>query len=252
MDPLARMRADLHAFVGWVGAAESSSRLIELPGVSAAVVPAAAERSVLNSVIYDDVPALERALPELAAAYEEAGIIAWTVWVFPDDESAARSLATAGHVLDADPLAMVCDLEGFEPPPAGDLDWSEDDVPLADVMALNDSAYTHEGTPFGDSFRETVDGAHVYLARLDGAPASGLVTLERDGSAGIYWVATRPEARGRGLAGRLLGRALARARERGCTLSTLQATKMGAPVYERLGYRSHGAMQMWERRRPTG
>lgn len=252
MDPLERMRADLAHFVAWVGAAHDESRMIALSGVRGAIVPAASQRSVFNSVIYEDVVRLGRALPELAAAYDDAGVAAWTVWVPQADRDAARALQAAGHVLDADPLAMTCDLTSFEPPPAGDLDWTEDDVPLADVMALNDSAYPHDGTPFSDAFKNLTAGAHLYLARLDGAPASGLVTLERDGSAGIYWVATRPEARGRGLAGRLLGRALARARERGCTVSTLQATKMGAPVYERLGYRSHGALQMWERRRPTG
>jgi predicted acetyltransferase len=83
---------------------------------------------------------------------------------------------------------------------------------------------------------------------VDGRPACGLVTIERDGSAGIFAVATLPEARGRGLTTRLLGQALADARERGCSTSTLQATKRGAPVYDRLGYRSLGAIEMWERR----
>jgi hypothetical protein len=31
--------------------------------------------------------------------------------------------------------------------------------------------------------------------------------------------------------------------------STLQATKMGFPVYERIGYRDIGELQMWELRR---
>jgi len=43
-------------------------------------------------------------------------------------------------------------------------------------------------------------------------------------------------------------RALLDARERGCTTTSLQATKMGQPVYDRLGYRDLGPIQMWERR----
>jgi hypothetical protein len=45
-------------------------------------------------------------------------------------------------------------------------------------------------------------------------------------------------------------RALADGRERGCEVSTLQATKLGRPVYERLGYRAFGVIEMWERRKP--
>ena len=61
-------------------------------------------------------------------------------------------------------------------------------------------------------------------------------------------VATLPEARGRGLAGALMAHALVDAGERGLRTSTLVATKMGRPVYERLGYRGLGALEMWERR----
>jgi hypothetical protein len=42
--------------------------------------------------------------------------------------------------------------------------------------------------------------------------------------------------------------ALAEGRDRGCDISTLQATTLGYPVYARLGYRDVGALQMWERR----
>jgi predicted acetyltransferase len=42
--------------------------------------------------------------------------------------------------------------------------------------------------------------------------------------------------------------ALSEAAERGCETSTLQATKLGRPVYERVGYEDFGALQMWEYR----
>jgi hypothetical protein len=43
--------------------------------------------------------------------------------------------------------------------------------------------------------------------------------------------------------------ALHDARDRGRKTTTLQATKAGAPIYERLGYHDFGALQMWERRK---
>jgi predicted acetyltransferase len=75
------------------------------------------------------------------------------------------------------------------------------------------------------------------------------VILPVDGDASVWDVATMPGARGRGLCRRLLHRALWDARAAGCDFSSLQATKLGEPVYARLGYRSHGALQMWEKRR---
>jgi GNAT superfamily N-acetyltransferase len=56
--------------------------------------------------------------------------------------------------------------------------------------------------------------------------------------------------RGRGVTQALLRRALSDGRERGCDVSTLEATKMGRPVYERAGYRALGPIEMWERRKP--
>lgn len=76
-----------------------------------------------------------------------------------------------------------------------------------------------------------------------------LATTDFEGDCGIWWVATVPEARGRGLSRDLLRVVLAEARERGLETSTLQATKLGRPVYERVGYRDLGALQMWELRR---
>ena len=40
--------------------------------------------------------------------------------------------------------------------------------------------------------------------------------------------------------------ALLDARDRGCTTSSLQATKAGFPVYQRLGYQDVCALDMWE------
>jgi hypothetical protein len=47
-----------------------------------------------------------------------------------------------------------------------------------------------------------------------------------------------------------MARAITAAGRRGRVTTTLVATKLGRPVYERIGYRDFGAIQMWERRKP--
>ena len=53
--------------------------------------------------------------------------------------------------------------------------------------------------------------------------------------------------RGRRLASRLLTAALLEARERGMKTSSLQASALGSPIYERLGYRTYFRFHIMER-----
>ena len=46
-----------------------------------------------------------------------------------------------------------------------------------------------------------------------------------------------------------MAHALVNAREDGYETTTLQSSKLGQPVYERLGYRDFGAGHLWEKRR---
>ena len=75
-----------------------------------------------------------------------------------------------------------------------------------------------------------------------------MVSQDHGGDCSIWWVATVPEARGRG-SPRASCAALWRTAGARLRVSTLQATKLGRPVYERLGYRAFGTIEMWERRR---
>ena len=86
------------------------------------------------------------------------------------------------------------------------------------------------------------------MARLDGRAVGCLAIVDHDANADVEMVAVLPEARGHGIAGKLLAHALADAAERGLETSTLIATRLGRPVYERLGYREFGTLHRWERR----
>jgi GNAT superfamily N-acetyltransferase len=230
----------------WLASAVASrgGSALELPGVAAAIAPAMPERSVVNCVVYEEADSLAAALGELAAAYDDAGVTAWTVWVHESDADAQRLLAAAGHVLDGEPMAQVRELDGLEPPDESELDLVHDPAP-ADFDPIVAGAYGWPG--FGDAM--TALPFHPYVARHEGRPAACLGIFDHEGDAGVELVGTIPEARGRGLASLLMRKALADARDRGCTLTTLQATRMGHPVYSRLGYRDLGRVQMWERRR---
>jgi len=243
-------RRGLAAFVRMMGRGSAGAALFERDGVLSAIVPACPDRSVVNSVTYRDAGSLEAALEELAAAHEEAGVRAWTVWVPEYDRDAAALLEAAGHQLDATPIAMVHDLAGLPDPDARGLDWDDRAAP-ADVTRINDHAYGFERPYFGAAMTSLPADLplRLYEARVDGEPASVLATLDEGDDCGIYLVATLKEHRGGGLSRRLLHVALAEARQRGLRTSSLQATKLGYPVYERLGYEAICTLQMWERRK---
>jgi GNAT superfamily N-acetyltransferase len=241
-----RQYASVRQFCRIMGNASPGAHALELGGVIAAVVPAAPDRSVVNSVAYTRAGELERTLPDLRAAYGTAGVRAWTVWVPREDAAAAQALEAAGHVLDAEPAAMAMELSQLKVPRPDDLDLDpEPDV--AAVARLNDLSYTFGGDHFQRALRNAPD-LRCYVARVAGRPASCASGYDHEGDFCVAFVATVPEARGRGLAGRLIAHALHDARERGCTTTSLQATSMGHQLYARLGFRDVGPLQMWERR----
>jgi ribosomal protein S18 acetylase RimI-like enzyme len=245
---LDRVTESLRAWTHAIADASPGAHVVERDGVSAVVTPALPERSVANCVVYSDVAALESNLDDFAAAYDDAGVRAWTVWAHENDRRAQQSLTGAGHVLDAEPMAMVLELGDVERPAAGELDLIAD-PDMGDLGAVVTEAYGFPG--LGEAVPQWPPGYRGYVARVDGEPAVCAAFLDVGGDATVTWVGTVPEARGRGLANRLMRHALADAQERGCEISTLVATKLGYPVYARLGYRDLGRMNMWERRRPA-
>jgi GNAT superfamily N-acetyltransferase len=245
---LALQRRGLRDWIAAMGAASPGARLFERDGVAAAVIPACPDRSVANSVTFSDPAALAGLLDELAEVYERAGVEAWTVWVPEFDAETIAALEAAGHALDGEPAAMALELDGWDPPEIGDLDWDRD-VDPALLGELNDRAYGYE--PAAGVARALTDPPSeivLYQARVDGRPASVLGTIDHGDDLGFYFVATDPQARGRGLALRLMAVALADAKRRGLATSSLQSSALGQPVYERLGFAGGFRLHMYERR----
>lgn len=79
-------------------------------------------------------------------------------------------------------------------------------------------------------------GVVLYVGRLDGTPAATSCLVPTPEVAGIYWVATLEDFRGRGLGEALTWAAVRGGLEQGLPVASLQASAMGAPVYERMGF----------------
>lgn len=234
----------------WLGAASAGASVTEADGVTASIVPVVPDRSIVNGVVYESHEALAAAHDDLAAAYREAGVRAWTVWVPEFDRAAVDFLERRGHAFDGNPVAMVCELDGLIAPDAGDLEWDRDATP-EQMGAVNDLAYGLGGddamaAAFGPAPESLAQ--RCYRAFAGGEAACVLATMDHADDTGVYFVATRPEHQGGRLASRLLGQALREARERGQRTASLQASAMGAGVYRRLGFQEAFRLLMYEKR----
>jgi GNAT superfamily N-acetyltransferase len=116
----------------------------------------------------------------------------------------------------------------------------EDAQTLADLQRV---AFTSFDYPLAAASAALTDALlampHVafFVGYLDGQPVccSGLVYTHE--VAGIYWVGTLAAQRKLGLGAAITAHAAAEARHRGFARICLQATELGAPVYQRLGFR---------------
>jgi ribosomal protein S18 acetylase RimI-like enzyme len=240
----------LRDFLRWLGGASDGATVWEAPGITAAVVPATPQRSLINSVVYEDPAALEAAYDRLVDAYADAGVAGWTVWTPDHDAGAIELLTGRGHAFDGEPVAMTLDLGRFEPRDPGDLDW-DTEASFDELGRINDEAY---GLAAPDGIAGAMAGAadgvpiRIYRARRGGETASVLATIDHDDDLGIYFVATRAEHGRQGLAGRLLTAALVEGRERGMRTSSLQSSAKGDALYTRLGYERHFRLHLYERR----
>jgi GNAT superfamily N-acetyltransferase len=243
------LRAELSAF----GSGAPGSRLLELPGLIAAVAPATPERSIFNSVWAADPASLLDRHEQLVELYAEAGVRAWTVWVDPEADPPREELVRRGHVLDGEPRVMALALERLPIEPAGAATLAVETGDPGDCTRVNDLAYGIEGPGWEAVLSGTTEPPlHWWAVREEGRTVSCLATAEQGDDVVVTGVATLPEARGRGLAGALLHHALRDAAARGMRTSSLQASAAGAPVYTRLGFADLGAIELWERRAGEG
>lgn len=85
----------------------------------------------------------------------------------------------------------------------------------------------------------------VFLAHQKGKAVACSMLFLNEGLAGIYCVATVPEARRQGLGAAVTLYPLLAARDRGYRIGLLQASRMGEPVYRKLGFEEYGKVCLY-------
>lgn len=101
-------------------------------------------------------------------------------------------------------------------------------VEVAEMFALNPS-----------------DQIRFYTAFLNDEVVGTTALIFQNGVAGIYCLSTLPEFRARGIGTALTALPLLEARSEGYRIGTLQSSKMGLPVYTRLGFQEVCKLKMF-------
>lgn len=170
-------------------------------------------------------------------------------WVFPSSRPVdlADRLAARGLVADSPWPAMTVPTDRLiAPAQVGGLEirrvFGEPDFrryldTFGPILAPSEAFRTVFATGArGIGFAPDAPEVH-FLGLLDDEPVGTASLLTAGGAAGIYNITTVERARGRGIGSALTACAVHVGRERGMKVATLQASTMGRPIYERLGFR---------------
>jgi ribosomal protein S18 acetylase RimI-like enzyme len=193
---------------------------------------------------------LERAQAFFAS--RERGFAVWARDGTTEDRDLIDAAKTAGlKEVYAMPEMVLNRRAEVHPPPVGvALRRVASASDAADYWRVATGAYASIGFPpeiF--AFYENHDGltagnAAAFIADLDGHPAGIAMTIVSHGVAGIYWVGTSNDARGRGLGWTVTATAVNAGFDMGAEIASLQASPMGESLYLRMGFETIFSYQL--------
>lgn len=234
---------------------DSSRRLFELdPGAEIEVgdgwVFAAGRSShplISNAAFRVDDGLDPAALLERGRAFfapRNRGFAVWARTGTPEDRDLIAAAEADGLTQVYEMPEMLLDRRAEERPlPDGiELGRVASAADAEDYWRVAKSAYASIGFPpeifayYEDGDGLSASNVTAFLARLEGRPAGIAMTIVSHGVAGIYWVGSTEEARGRGLGWTVTAAAVNAGFEMGAEIASLQASPMGESLYRKMGF----------------
>lgn len=241
-----RAAAALNLASAWLTPAEAQGqRTLREPGVWASdpgsAFPLANSATLLRPFAAEEAPSLIARLARFYAAGRGAPWALWSAWPIPDLRPLGGSFAGRPPLMarpaGASPAA----------PPELDIREVADQRGITDFERVFVDGYPiSELQPFrpGALFTPAVLGGdyHLWVGYVADHPVTCAVAHVAANVVGIHFVATLPEARRRGYGAAITARAANTAPD---LPAVLQASDLGRPVYERIGFHVVSRFDLW-------
>lgn len=210
----------------------------------------------------DDDNAIDREIDAIFDHYHARGVpFFWLAHPTTRPGDLAARLEAHGLALAEDLPGMVAPLASLpdptEPPRGVTIrETTPDDKRQVVDLAAWRWGLTADVRPQFDAMSEAFEvgepgsGLRCWIAERDGIAVSKAFIVQAAGVAGLYAVATRPEARGLGLARNLTVLGFEAARAEGYELGVLYSSPMAFSLYEKMGFRTAETFAMYAP--PTG
>jgi ribosomal protein S18 acetylase RimI-like enzyme len=227
-------------------------QVADLPGVKRAVsdIP----MSLLNSIMEAQLsPEQVEPTIEYVMADSRSRNVPVLWWLGPSTrpKDLASQLLKHGFTIDEDGPGMAADLEslnGSLPSPEGlsiqpaqdDRSWWTWSKTMAQGFEIPPGKIEFAVNTWHDLLSQLESEITLgYTAWLKGTPVATSLLQLGGGVAGIYAVATIPEARRKGIGAQVTLYPLLEARRRGYRIGVLQSSEMGLSVYKSLGFKEY-------------
>jgi hypothetical protein len=233
--------SDRHYFESWRSFAEPAGFIHERDGV---LIAAPSRVLAWMNVVFVTRPLRdpESQLARAFALLDERRLPFFVHMRDGLDPAAERACERLGLVAEHPVPGMVLDPIAIRPNDTSlEIRPVEDDGAFADFVSVAAASF---GIPLDDAHFMFPPAARqrpnvrYWVGYADGAPAACSSVLVLDEIAGINVIGTLEAYRGRGFGAAITWAAVNGGADAGCRVAVLQASALGRPVYERMGFRA--------------